>query len=168
MKQALEARCLCKNGIRGKYCEDYHPSEARVDWEERARKLYNKIYSHIDNTDELSEDTIPIIAKALSAAFEKGREERGLVERLVQCSFMWSNSRCIAPDADVMFTITWTMLGQLLARLRVVVEVDRNERVITNFMEICFTKYLITPMELCKPPTKLGLNQIKEKRNEVS
>jgi hypothetical protein len=50
--------------------------EARVDWEDRARKLYNKIHQHIDNTDELSEDTIPIIAKALSNAFEKGREAR--------------------------------------------------------------------------------------------
>ena len=31
-----EAGCLCRNGVRGKHCFDYHPTEARVDWEKEA------------------------------------------------------------------------------------------------------------------------------------
>ena len=64
-----EARCLCKSGIRGKHCFDYHPAEARVDWEKEARKSCQHHYK--DNCKQCK-----AITKALSAAFEKGREEK--------------------------------------------------------------------------------------------
>ena len=75
-----EARCLCKSGIRGKHCFDYHPAEARVDWEKEARALVNNLPT-VSRTGliEFSKDdpkALKKITHALSAAFEKGREAR--------------------------------------------------------------------------------------------
>ena len=52
-----EARCLCKNGVRGKHCFDYHPAEARVDWEKSCGVCGGKmalIRGMYPNTDKRS------------------------------------------------------------------------------------------------------------------
>jgi len=57
------------------YCgKDSSPSpEARVDWEKEAREI---LLSHYLETAYEKEIVLKKIAKALSAAFEKGREAR--------------------------------------------------------------------------------------------
>jgi hypothetical protein len=55
------------------YCREPEPSpspEARVDWKKEARRIYPML-----QTDSVKDD-IEQLAKALSAAFEKGREAR--------------------------------------------------------------------------------------------
>ena len=69
-----EARCLCKSGIRGKHCFDYHPAEARVDWEREISDLVQAAISYAMKSDYgkfVSECKV-----ILQAAFEKGREAR--------------------------------------------------------------------------------------------
>jgi len=70
-----ESKCLCKNGIRGKHCFDYHPSEARVNWELEAKEIvrYSKVESTNPDYMTLSERDLEInIAKALKESYEKG------------------------------------------------------------------------------------------------
>ena len=49
--------------------------EARVDWEKEARELLDALIW--ENQDNLEwDESAKVVAKALSAAFEKGREAR--------------------------------------------------------------------------------------------
>ena len=50
--------------------------EARVDWEKEARETCSKTGGHTDMGDGKPCVSCVAIAKALSAAFEKGREAR--------------------------------------------------------------------------------------------
>jgi hypothetical protein len=84
-------KCSCKNGIRGKDCFNYHPAEARVDWEKLKKKIRNIVESvwdrhdgcelPLDNYKEVPEAccyqrVTDLIIKVTQAAFEKGREAR--------------------------------------------------------------------------------------------
>ena len=54
-------------------------TEARVDWEKEAMGIVHKMFSDEDGKyfqSPLHEEDIKLITKALSAAFEKGREAR--------------------------------------------------------------------------------------------
>ena len=78
--------CMCGSGYASD-CNVHNPPEARVDWEKEAELAAREIYPECgcqpqayqggcDDCVKRSKDFVPAIAKALSAAFEKGREAR--------------------------------------------------------------------------------------------
>jgi hypothetical protein len=75
-----EARCLCKSGIRGKHCFDYHPAEARVDWDMEIESIMlDAIHVRSDARNLSFPDFRKSVEKMkdlVQAAFEKGREAR--------------------------------------------------------------------------------------------
>jgi hypothetical protein len=100
-EKCKHCKCRLEHGLKCHQCgEKPSPSpEARVDWEKEAREIVEKLKKKLHEKDSECESnkdeywgclscafdgefnygveaTIPLIAKALSAAFEKGREAR--------------------------------------------------------------------------------------------